>query len=357
MRKISLSVFFGFLLVRSPLAGQGISVGVIGGVSPGPEFSGYDHGKRYLAGASLEFEIGRNFSLELDGMYRPQPLYGSNGSWQVPVLTKYRLHWGRISPFIEAGPSFRKSGISTRRYAAYFGVTGGAGVSIPIKRLSVEPTVRFAHWGKDGYTPTDRLEFLVGVNSALTKSANWTPIASRVSIGALLGVPFTDEYKTIKSPFLIGTTVSTNVSESGPRSALVGAAVELHVVQNLYFEADGFDRPLRIAYSNTFYLPTPSVYTDVTWQFLALAKYKFTIAGMSPFVEMGPAFRLPHNVPGTTPYGAAVGAGVERKFGPVTLSPRIRWSHWSRVPIGSNNSLNRNEVVFLSGISVGGGPK
>ena len=351
MWKILYCACFPLFLASSQIKAQSISLGVIGGVSPGPDFYRADHTVRYPAGATLEFGFGRTFALEVDGIYRYQHWYSANGSWQVPVLAKHRFHWRPADPFLEAGPSLRTVGVYTKGYPAHLGVTAGVGVAVPIKRIRLEPTIRYTHWGKYGDTVTDRLEFFVGLNTTAVEAPHWAPLGSHLAIGALLGVPLIDEYRTFRNQFGLG-----DVQGSGPRSLLAGAAIELRIVRKIYLEADGFHRPLRAAYSNQ-YLQAASISTTDTWQFLTLAKVKLPLRRATPFAEIGPTLRIPTVRPEITPFGLVAGVGVEKKWGPITVSPRIRISHWSAPPVGSYGNLNQNEVVFMTGISVGGGPK
>jgi hypothetical protein len=122
----------------------------------------YTTGLRSLvAGPSVEVQLNRNFSVEIDALHKPlrasswlvyedgtqSKAYTSTGAatWQFPVLAKYRLGWGKADPFVEAGPSFRLP----QWNLATHGLTGGAGVEMHLRALKIAPTVRFTHWGSN----------------------------------------------------------------------------------------------------------------------------------------------------------------------------------------------------------------
>jgi hypothetical protein len=56
--------------------------------------------------------------------------------------------------------------------------------------------------------------------------------------------------------------------------------------------------------------------------------------------------------PNETISGAAVGAGLEAKAGPLRLTPTIRFTHW-RGDYGSRgaNLVNRNQVEVMIGLT------
>ena len=126
-------------IIALSAAGQNLSVGFIGGASPTsdfqnqispsgnnfPGFLNYSTPKHYIFGASLEYRLTPHFSIEADGLYHPlgytfagiEPGGSLNSispatvvTWEFPVLAKYRFAFHRVSPFVEAGPSFRTTG-------------------------------------------------------------------------------------------------------------------------------------------------------------------------------------------------------------------------------------------------------
>jgi hypothetical protein len=163
--------------------GPRVSFGIVAGVTLTPDFPTYSASgiavtgtgsepftltnasgpRSFIAGPEIEVSLGRSFALEADAIYRPERSQGANifGSgqsysygnsvptWQLPVLGKYRIGRGRFQPFLEAGPSFRLATGLPR--AAFYGVTGGAGVATHVSRLAIAPAVRFTHWGPNTF--------------------------------------------------------------------------------------------------------------------------------------------------------------------------------------------------------------
>ena len=102
------------------VAGRPLRLGLLGGLGLTPEFEStwypIQEKTRYAAGASVEFDLHRSVSVEVDGMYKPLRT-GTNSTdrfsvltWQFPVLAKHRWNRQRYTPFVEAGPSFRIEG-------------------------------------------------------------------------------------------------------------------------------------------------------------------------------------------------------------------------------------------------------
>jgi hypothetical protein len=117
-----------------------------------------------------------------------------------------------------------------------------------------------------------------------------------------------------------------------------------------------------------------------SWEFPLLLKYKFAAARVQPFVEAGVAPRAisgkisklfidydlftgqPTMYPSSvkTDYakslGRVAGAGVQLEVGRLRLSPEVRFTNWSNLPIngtlleGPPFQSARNQVDFLMGI-------
>ena len=356
--------------LNSAQTAQSISVGIIAGVSPGGgDYSPFaylgssTHTTGYPGGLSLELGIGRNWSIELDGM--DSQLLHTGGfskatTFQVPVLAKYRFKSRLVEPFLEVGPSFRKTG-GDSSYPPHFGATAGAGVALHFGRFSLEPTVRLTHWGQNRYhyysEAPNRVEFLLGVNTVAAKVVNWRPLGSYLSIGTVVGTSVTGDFTSYKLMANLPNNQSTYVEESGPRSFLGGAMVELHVIEHFYVEADGFYRNLHQSSYNTVYAPSAYTSSLTTWQFPVMAKYKFGSRSWRPLVELGPNFRAHLARPPIGRLGIAAGGGVEGHWGPFTISPRIRYSHWSPATPGRGSNPRRDEIVILTGFALWGGRK
>ena len=114
-----------------------------------------------IAGPSLEIHWNPHLSVELDALHKPlrsrfltildngvrsdELTSTAAATWQFPVLAKYRVSWGKVDTFVEAGPSFRlpQWDLSTH------GLTAGVGIELQLHALKVSPAIRFTHWGPE----------------------------------------------------------------------------------------------------------------------------------------------------------------------------------------------------------------
>jgi len=142
----------------------------------------YSASKMYIAGAMVELRLPFHLAIEVDGLYRPVNLTvhqvdsrlgidhtfsNDYKTWEFPVLAKYRFTSSALTPYVEAGPSFRalEGAVSSQ---SRYGATLGAGVEARLPVLRIAPEFRFTHWGNDDMVgpPTSKrnqVEFLVGI--------------------------------------------------------------------------------------------------------------------------------------------------------------------------------------------------
>jgi hypothetical protein len=139
-----------------------------------------------LVGPSLRLELPRGLGFEFDALYqRINSDYASESQtpgvlstssfeqmtanrWQFPLLLQYSGSVGKISPFVEFGPSISAmlganstftsttlippASSSTTAYttklpaATMAGITAGGGISIPALGHRVRAEIRFSHW-------------------------------------------------------------------------------------------------------------------------------------------------------------------------------------------------------------------
>ena len=384
--------------------GQQLSVGFVGGASLTQDFQNaslgygnlpvlvsYSTPKRLVAGAMLDVTLPLHFSVEVDGLYHeleftqsavlpkgtlnsvsPAPVV----TWEFPILAKYRFSLPALSPFIEAGPSFRAAGNLNGTSPSNHGLTIGAGIEKQLWKIRVAPQLRYTRWTRDtgGYpvTKPDQLELLVGFSA--NSGPDWHPWGHRVSFGAVLGTNLTDDFRNISFGDTIeafapnGTatyTRATFLSYSGPKSFLAGPMIDLQLPHQLSLEVDAIHRPVKsvnkvIVPGGSSSFPVDdfsSSYTVTTWQFPVLAKCKFAFpfAEHFPklFVEAGPSFRLSQQVKSgyLSNYGVTGGLGIAAHVRALKIAPVVRYSHWgSDNPPGSSETL-RNEVQLLIGFS------
>src|SRR5216684_782344 len=129
------------LAAPANVLGQRLLVGIVGGTNLTPDFHTfrtdfldpdfpnglttfllYSDSKDFIVGPTLEVALLQRFSVEVDALHRSLQLkrafifpggQRSNeggdaiGTWEFPVLLKYKLPLSQVHPFVELGPSFR----------------------------------------------------------------------------------------------------------------------------------------------------------------------------------------------------------------------------------------------------------
>ena len=195
------AVHFIVLSLLAPCAsGQPVSLGVVlGGYAnedfdsryvplPGylPSVTESDAGG-YVIGPSLDVRLFPRLSIGAEALYKPLHYraaaeFSPKGevlgfapatvvTWQFPVLAKYRFFLGRLSPFLEGGPSFRATGNLNSSRPSHFGVTAGVGVEAAWRRLRIAPRVRYTRWAEDSRyagvrTRSDQVEKSAGSSAS-----------------------------------------------------------------------------------------------------------------------------------------------------------------------------------------------
>jgi hypothetical protein len=367
---------------------QNFSVGLIGGGAvtnafdtdkePIPHFiDTYSQSSDYLVGLTLEYHLPRNFSIELDGLYRelhltvaqvepnlvlnsvsPSPVV----TWELPVLAKYRFHWSKFDPFIEAGPEFRTTG-NLNANPSHYGVAVGVGVTTHWKGFEISPVVRYTRWAHDQPVQTDesksdQLELLVGISRR--PEHVWHPLGPRLSLGAIAGATLIHDVSNSSSTFILvnapapggGFQQEPGTSyTSGKNAFLAGPSLEVALPGNLYVQLDAVNHPIRSSGRSVLDDGTPFYSFSGTeassWEFPVLGKYKFGAGRFKPFAEAGPAFRTPAER--SSVIGVAAEAGVEVRLRRLKIAPGIRYYHWKQqaAPLPPNE-ISLDQVEFLT---------
>jgi hypothetical protein len=290
-----------------------------------------------------------------------QSFSGTDHTWEFPTLAKFRLPTFRTHSVLEFGSTFQSTQNGTE-----FGITVGAGVEIPMKRLSFVPRVRYTHWpDRDGgfdpilglLTPRqDQIAIVVGFSQTAATSTRPSAFGKDVSIGGIVGMGLSDDFpSTLQN--VNGIPGSRSFSES--KSPVLGLMIEFEPIKKLFVEVNGLYRPLHLtdeslqSVSGQPISPTRiGRVTVLTWEFPILAKYKFTFGRTKPFFEVGPTLRTSGNLNGANPskYGVTGGAGVEAKWGKVRILPALRYTRWTNDQTNSSPT-NRNQIETVIGIS------
>jgi len=182
--------------------------------------------------------------------------------------------------------------------------------------------------------------------------------AQTFSFGVVGGASLTPDFKssfTFEPP--PGPGVLTQYSDS--EHYIVGGMVEFKFPRDWSIEVDGLFHPLRFEFgtispSGTLIGGSPS--PVMTWEFPALAKYRFRLGEWRPFVEAGPSFRTAGNLNGSNPshYGVAAGAGAETVLGRFHISPEIRYIRWAEDRNSFGPFTRSDQLELLTSVSTAG---
>ena len=219
--------FFLAIVCVAPVLGQGFQFGLKAGIPITQYFetgaSGGRQGhatysaatRRYAIGASAEWRFTNSAGLEIDAIYHRMGYVGivnsfdsaggnfrnsaidvKGGSWDVPLLAKYRFGH-TVRPYLAAGAVVRYVGPvrglgvqtdgslvtatssttpldtsqpSELRKRFYPGVTAAAGLEVGVRRFRVLPEFRYTRWTANIAAPggllrfaPDQAEFFVGI--------------------------------------------------------------------------------------------------------------------------------------------------------------------------------------------------
>lgn len=187
---------------------------------------------------------------------------------------------------------------------------------------------------------------VAALSSLLVLLSSQTPaVAQKLTLGVIAGTSLTGDVHTGSQTFQGGFSQDGSVTFSYSRVSrpfIVGPKVELDLPGQLSVEVDALYRPLRARQTQTFDPPVvlpngvtfstigPSTRRLASWEFPVLAKYRFRVSGLGPFVEAGPSFRPASSGSGASHLGITAGAGVETRWGKLLASPMVRYTRWKR---------------------------
>jgi hypothetical protein len=346
-------------------------------------FQSTDASRRLILGASAEVAVSKSVSFEIEALARPirtnsridymppidlgngvpvasQSFSGTDHAWEFPTLAKFRIPTFKTHAVFEFGSTFHSTQNGTE-----FAIAVGAGLEIPMKRLSFVPRVRYTRWpAGDGdfdglpglLTPRqDQIAIIVGFSQVAATSTRPNAFGKDVSIGGIFGMGLSDDFPSTVQD-INGIPGSRSFSDS--KSPALGLMIEFEPIKKLFVEFNGLYRPLHLTDESLLsgsgkpVPPNIGRVTVLTWEFPILAKYKLTTARTKPFFEVGPAFRTSGNLNGANPskYGATGGAGVEARLGKVRISPAVRYTQWANDQTPATPT-NRNQIEAIIGIS------
>jgi len=342
---------------------QNLSVGVIAGTNL---TRGFEATTTPIGGAMVEWSLPRSLSLEGDAVWHSYPLghqLGTEITWEIPVLVKYKFPLPFCKPFLEAGPSFRTA-------ETHAGISAGAGVEFHVLRhLAIAPELRYTHWESryEGLNP-NQVEFLTAFS--FTSAENTRPLGPHVSFGMVLGSTVTDDFRSLSqtgpvvygdSPAFVATSVTT-----GQSALLIGPSLEIQLPLDLAVEIEAIRRPLpeltlwTVAHGTVLTSSQSAALnalaaasqgaTDITWDFPVLAKYTLLLSRIEPLVEFGASFRLPQEVNGghLSTHGITGGVGIEVHLLRVRVAPQLRYTRWASDSPAGSTRFRSDQLEFLT---------
>jgi hypothetical protein len=164
-------------------------------------------------------------------------------------------------------------------------------------------------------------------------------------VGVKGGFPFTDALE------ITGVTAGLPPALSQDTSYIVGPVAELRLPFGFAFEVDGLYRSADYQVVNAGTLPT--AINSSSWEFPYLAKFRFPIPLLKPFIVAGGAYRIFNDLPSeVTPTRNAFvgGAGLELRTGRLRLSGEVRYLRWGESPENAIVRLTRSQGEVLFGL-------
>ena len=160
-------------------------------------------------------------------------------------------------------------------------------------------------------------------------------------LGVKGGIPTTD---------LLTSNRGVTATLQQENNYIVGPVAEVRIPFGFALELDGLYRGTNYTVSNA---PTGSASIDSSsWEVPYLAKFRFPIPLLKPFLAGGGAYRTFNGLPAgvTASHNAFVAAGgLELRVSKVRLSAEARYLRWGSTPSTDFVRLKRDQVEILFG--------
>ena len=178
---------------------------------------------------------------------------------------------------------------------------------------------------------------------------------AQIHVGIAGGGSLTHGFQSTSRP----EDLTTLLSYPTHRDYLVGPTLEVDLPRKLAVEVDALYRPLNFTNASRLAdgtLRSISPATVVTWEFPIILKYRFGDRRWRPEVGGGVAFRTQGNVNNTSPSDAGIAAAlsVQGRFGPLRITPSLRYTRWKADPTGIFLGYTKqDQLTVLIGFSIG----
>ncbi len=217
-------------------------------------------------------------------------------------------------------------------------------VQMTLSRESWKPIQNVSH-------PSCHVRILIGFCAACFFELSGAAFAQPLSFGVVGGASVTQDFENQRAGNIIAYSTA--------KRWIAGGMVEVRLPLHLSVEVDGLYHELE--FTDAFIEPNGALNTlspaaVVTWEFPLLAKYRFSLPIVKPFVEAGPSFRTSGNLNSTLPsnHGFTAGVGVDARAWKLRVAPQVRYTRWARDrpnPYSFAPSTAPNQAELLVSIS------
>jgi hypothetical protein len=260
-------------------------------------------------------------------------------------------------------PITQRSFPSASTFAASFGGSVDYRITDRLSCRIVQPELFLTRSGSMGTENWKQYNFRLSTGLVFTsgRSSFGESSGPHFSFGVIGGVALTDAFGQESTGFFIGPSGGVEPIQLRSYSTLkdyaIGPMIEVGLpYRGLSVEIDALYRPMNLtmaAVGPDGSLNGISPATVVTWQFPALAKYRFSFHPLKPFIEAGPSFRVAGNLNDAAPsaYGGTAGLGLEAQIGKLRIGPVVRYTHWAADADFAASRTKRNQAELLVGLS------
>ena len=195
-------------------------------------------------------------------------------------------------------------------------------------------------WKSARAQPQTRFIFTLFLTAGLASAAH---LDFGAGVGVKGGYPFTD--------LLRAADVITGPKLTQGDNYIVGPVVELRLPFGFAFEADGLYRATNYQVANGGNLP--SAIKSSSWEIPYMAKFRFPIPLLKPFLVAGGAYRTFNDLPSgitATHNGVVAGGGLELRLGKLRFSGEVRYLRWGEPSPNEAVRLTRSQGEVLFGL-------